>query len=189
MKNNVPKFFKLQKKRALKKSNVTKRKLRAVASCILAASLATFSYGSLNLDSLNAWATEAAGQTETLAAQGVQGAVQAPQSSEATSNNETATANTTTEPVQRQAVNAESASTVSASSRPDSNYVGFYTGADGTRHWYENGIIAADKAFYDEGTNAWYWADADGTIATNKDVFIPVSNDDRTQGKWVRFDE
>ena len=189
MKNNVPKFFKLQKKRALKKSNVTKRKLRAVASCILAASLATFSYGSLNLDSLNAWATEAAGQTETLAAQGVEGAVQAPQSSEATSNNETATANTTTEPVQQQAVNAESASTVSASSRPDSNYVGFYTGADGTRHWYENGIIAADKAFYDPDTNAWYWADADGSIATNKDVYIPVSNEDRSQGKWVRFDE
>ena len=49
--------------------------------------------------------------------------------------------------------------------------------------------MAADKAFYDPGTDAWYWADADGSIATGKDVFIPVSNTDRSQGKWVRFDE
>ena len=76
-----------------------------------------------------------------------------------------------------------------ASAAQTASQSGWVTEADGTLHWYENGSIAADKAFYDEGTNAWYWADADGTIATNKDVFIPVSNDDRTQGKWVRFDE
>ena len=72
---------------------------------------------------------------------------------------------------------------------PDSTYTGFFTGDDGVRHWYDNGTIAADKAFYDPDTNAWYWADADGTIATNKDVFIPVSNEDRSSGKWVRCDE
>ncbi len=66
---------------------------------------------------------------------------------------------------------------------------GWATGADGVRHWYDDGVMAADKAFFDPGTNAWYWADADGSIACDKDVFIPVSNEDRTSGKWVRFDE
>ncbi len=76
---------------------------------------------------------------------------------------------------------------------PDSNASaktnGWATGADGVRHWYDDGVMAADKAFFDPGTDAWYWADADGSIACNKDVFIPVSNEDRTSGKWVRFDE
>ena len=75
-----------------------------------------------------------------------------------------------------------------ASAAQTASQSGWVTEADGARHWYENGIIAADKAFYDSDSNAWYWADADGTIATNKDVFIPVSNDDRTQGKWVCYD-
>ena len=66
---------------------------------------------------------------------------------------------------------------------------GWGTDAAGVRHWYDEGVMAADKAFYDPGTDAWYWADADGSIATGKDVFIPVSNTDRSQGKWVRFDE
>ena len=66
---------------------------------------------------------------------------------------------------------------------------GWGTDAAGVRHWYDEGVMAADKAFYDPGTDAWYWADADGSIATGKDVFIPVSNEDRSQGKWVRFDE
>ena len=65
---------------------------------------------------------------------------------------------------------------------------GWATGADGARHWYDEGVMAADKAFYDPGTDAWYWADADGSIARDKDVFIPVSNEDRSSGKWVRFD-
>ncbi len=65
---------------------------------------------------------------------------------------------------------------------------GWATGADGARHWYEGGAMAADKAFYDPAADAWYWADADGTVARDKDVFIPVSNDDRSEGKWVRFD-
>lgn len=66
---------------------------------------------------------------------------------------------------------------------------GWAIGSDGSRHWYDDGVMAADKAFYDPGTGAWYWADADGSIACDKDVFIPVSNEDRTSGKWVRFDE
>ncbi len=70
-----------------------------------------------------------------------------------------------------------------------SAFTGWATDAAGVRHWYDAGVMAADKAFYDPGTDAWYWADADGSIATGKDVFIPVSNDDRSAGKWVRFDE
>ena len=70
----------------------------------------------------------------------------------------------------------------------DAKTTGWATGADGARHWYDEGVMAADKAFYDPGTDAWYWADADGSIARDKDVFIPVSNEDRSSGKWVRFD-
>ena len=60
--------------------------------------------------------------------------------------------------------------------------------ADKTR-WYENGSYVRDHCFYDAASNAWYWADADGSIAANKDVFIPRNESDRSQGgKWVRFD-
>ena len=72
---------------------------------------------------------------------------------------------------------------------PPANYNGWFSAPDGTRYWRECGVVAVSKAFYDTSTNAWYWADADGTIATNKDVFIPVSNENGAGGKWVRFDE
>ncbi len=55
--------------------------------------------------------------------------------------------------------------------------------------------MAIDHAFYDPDSDAWYWADADGSIARGKDVFIPEDetkkNPDGTwgDGKWVRFDE
>ena len=78
---------------------------------------------------------------------------------------------------------------VDADGSADAKTTGWATGADGARHWYDEGVMAADKAFYDPGTDAWYWADADGSIARDKDVFIPVSNEDRSSGKWVRFDE
>ncbi len=39
---------------------------------------------------------------------------------------------------------------------------------------------------YDPLTDAWYWFDQDGTMATDKDVFIPT-NAERTEGKWVRY--
>ena len=61
---------------------------------------------------------------------------------------------------------------------------------DGVRHWYENGRMARSHAFYDRASDAWYWADADGSIARDKDVFIPKDESDRTKGgKWVRFDK
>lgn len=65
------------------------------------------------------------------------------------------------------------------------------SGWDAAReHWYENGEMVRDHAFYDPEADAWYWADADGTIARDKDVYIPVDEDDREAGgKWVRFDE
>lgn len=56
--------------------------------------------------------------------------------------------------------------------------------------WYENGEMVRDHAFYDKETDGWYWADADGSIARNKDVYIPIDESDRDAGgKWVRFDE
>ena len=40
-------------------------------------------------------------------------------------------------------------------------------------------------AFYDPDSNAWYWADADGTIACDKDVFIPKDRIQPCQGRQV----
>ena len=42
------------------------------------------------------------------------------------------------------------------------------------------------KEVYDPQTDAWYWFEADGTMARDKDVFI-VLNADGT-GKWTRYD-
>ena len=41
--------------------------------------------------------------------------------------------------------------------------------------------------FYDKYSDAWYWSDEDGFVVRNKDVFVPLSNQDRSQGKWVRL--
>lgn len=55
--------------------------------------------------------------------------------------------------------------------------------------WYDNGVMAKDHCFYDPDSDAWYWADSDGSIATDKDVFIPQDEQNRDAGgKWVRFD-
>jgi lysophospholipase L1-like esterase len=60
---------------------------------------------------------------------------------------------------------------------------------DGQYYWVEDGAIVTFKAFVasePDGSSSevnWYWADADGTIARNKDVWIG------SQSKWVRFDE
>lgn len=59
---------------------------------------------------------------------------------------------------------------------------------DGKKYWYDSGVMAADKEVYDPQGKAWYWFDSDGVMAVGKDVFIPV-NADRTEGKWVRYDE
>ena len=63
---------------------------------------------------------------------------------------------------------------------------GWYT-ENGKKYWYDNGVMARDKEAYDPASDAWYWFDADGTMATDKDVFIPT-NAERTEGKWVRYD-
>ena len=54
------------------------------------------------------------------------------------------------------------------------------------KYWYDHGVMARDKEVYDPLTDAWYWFDQDGTMATDKDVFIPT-NAERTEGKWVRY--
>lgn len=64
-------------------------------------------------------------------------------------------------------------------------------GADssGVIRWYEHGQYVRNHAFYDPASNRWYWADDDGSIAKNKDVFIPVDEGNRAKGgKWVRVD-
>ena len=59
-------------------------------------------------------------------------------------------------------------------------------GSDG--RWYEHGEFVRSHAFYDPGSGQWYWADADGSIARDKDVFIPIDEANRAKGgKWVRF--
>ena len=64
-------------------------------------------------------------------------------------------------------------------------------------HWYDNGKMASEHAFYDPDSHEWYWADADGSIAKGKDVYIPHDESKKnadgtwadTNGKWVRVNE
>ncbi|WP_322153987.1 NlpC/P60 family protein [Paratractidigestivibacter sp.] len=63
--------------------------------------------------------------------------------------------------------------------------------------WYDDGQMATEHAFYDPESREWYWADADGSIAKGKDVYIPRDESKKnadgtwadTNGKWVRVDE
>ena len=72
----------------------------------------------------------------------------------------------------------------------DTTYTGMaQDSTTGAKYWFDNGVAAADKQVYSPEDDAWYWFDANGTMAVGKDVFIPKSNDDRSQGKWVRYDE
>ena len=57
----------------------------------------------------------------------------------------------------------------------------------GKKYWFDYGVAARDKEVYDPESDAWYWFDADATMATNKDAY--VWNADHTDGKWVRYDE
>ena len=59
---------------------------------------------------------------------------------------------------------------------------------DGKLYWYDNGEIARDKEVWDYNTGKWHWFESDGSMAVNKDVFVPT-NPERTEGKWVRYDE
>ncbi len=70
------------------------------------------------------------------------------------------------------------------------DYNGFAYASDssGKKYWFDYGVVARDKQVYDPLSTGWYWFDADGTMAVNKDVFVPKSNEDRSEGKWVRYD-
>lgn len=71
---------------------------------------------------------------------------------------------------------------------PD-NYTGMVRNdEDGKRYWFDDGIMARDKQVYSPQDDAWYWFDADGTMAVDKDVYVPESNENRENGKWVRYD-
>lgn len=66
---------------------------------------------------------------------------------------------------------------------PSSNNSGWRNGNDpDARRWYDNGVMATSKEFFDPGSQSWYWADADGSIAHDKDVFQRSNG-----GKWVRY--
>lgn len=59
--------------------------------------------------------------------------------------------------------------------------------SNGEFYLYQEGKMVTSKEIYDQKTDAWYWFDADGTMARNKSVYIPY-NADRTEGKWVYYD-
>ena len=44
-------------------------------------------------------------------------------------------------------------------------------------------ICSKEKEIYDPSTDAWYWIDANGVMAQNKDVYLRSNG-----GKWVRYD-
>lgn len=71
----------------------------------------------------------------------------------------------------------------------NTDYNGMATDLNGKKYWFDYGVMAQDKQVYDFDSEAWYWFDADGTMAVDKDVYIPLSNEDREHGKWVRYDK
>lgn len=50
-------------------------------------------------------------------------------------------------------------------------------------HYYENGEMVCSREIYDQLDGNWYWAEADGSVARNKDVHLQSNG-----GKWVRYD-
>ena len=71
------------------------------------------------------------------------------------------------------------------------DYNGFAYASDssGKKYWFDYGVVARDKQVYDPQSDGWYWFDADGTMAVDKDVYVPESNENRANGKWVRYDQ
>lgn len=57
----------------------------------------------------------------------------------------------------------------------------------GKSYWFDYGVLAREKEVYNPETDSWNWFEADGSMAVDKDVFVPV-NEERTEGKWVRYD-
>jgi len=70
----------------------------------------------------------------------------------------------------------------------DTDYTGMVQDENGKRYFLDSGVVARDKEVFDPQSDAWYWFDSNGIMATNKDVFIPT-NVERTEGKWVRYNE
>lgn len=58
---------------------------------------------------------------------------------------------------------------------------------NGTIYWYDNGVKAQSKEVYDSTGKEWYYIEADGTIARDKDVYIPADTA-QTKGHWHRYD-
>lgn len=73
------------------------------------------------------------------------------------------------------------------SDKPSSVDMNGWFYSNGHYYWYENGYPLKSREFYDASTDAWYWFDEDGTMAAEKDVFIPYNPPDRTKGKWVYY--
>ena len=69
----------------------------------------------------------------------------------------------------------------------------FYIDSNGDRYWFEKGVMREEHTFYDPASDNWYWADAGGKCARNKDTYIPVNDEaeagdwrNNGNGKWVR---
>ena len=77
---------------------------------------------------------------------------------------------------------ASAEETVSA---PESDYTGWVT-QDGEYYWFDSGIMARSKEIYDPGSDAWYWLDADGTMAHDKDVY-PEPVQPRLRGRQEQW--
>ena len=72
---------------------------------------------------------------------------------------------------------------LNAFGRANVNTTGKWVVKNGAKYWYENGKMATSKEIYDADSDAWYWLDADGKMARNKDVYQRSNG-----GKWVRYD-
>lgn len=72
---------------------------------------------------------------------------------------------------------------LNAFGRVTASSTGKWVTKNGEKYWYENGKMATSKEIYDPDSDAWYWLDADGTMARNKDVYQRSNG-----GKWVRYD-
>lgn len=62
-------------------------------------------------------------------------------------------------------------------------YDGWVT-VGGAQYWYDQGVRAQGKSIFDPTVGQWRWIDPDGTVANNKDAYIPDDG-----GKWVRLDK
>lgn len=50
---------------------------------------------------------------------------------------------------------------------PNSDYTGWVVQND-EHYWFDSDSMARSKEIHDSSTNAWYWIDADGTMAHDK---------------------